>query len=421
MNILVTGGAGFIGTSLIKELLSVYKNISIISLDNYTSGSKKNHINDSKVEYIDGNTWNISNINNIQKFNPQYVFHLGEFSRIVLSFEKPKETFWSNSIGTFEVIEYCLQKKSKLIYSASSAVFNGNDLNPYVFSKSQNIDLIKNYNKWFGLNYSIVYFYNVYGEKQICNGPYATVLGIFEKQFTEDENLTIVSPGTQSRIFTHIDDIVRGLILIAEKGFGDNYHLSSNEEYTINEVANMFDYSKICYIPERRGERMVSIKQENRMEKELGWVAKERLQNYIDKLKRNKLYLEEERNDIQNYIQNHFKNNYKKPLVFFTIDDVQKAIILLLDSKQKIKIISSFDDKISSKIFPYLLDEIKCDITNGFGKCQKKYGTSIEYSYLNLKKIPIEYENIIKLDEHSYSNDHSIYIISMRYIIQIIE
>lgn len=418
MNILVTGGAGFIGTSLIKELLLVYKNVSIISLDNYTSGNKKNHINDSKVEYIHGNTWDISNISVIQKFNPEYVFHLGEFSRIVLSFEKTKETFWSNSIGTIEVIEYCLQKKSKLIYSASSAVFNGNNLNPYVFSKSQNIDLIKNYNKWFGLNYAIVYFYNVYGEKQICNGPYATVLGIFEKQFMEDENLTIVSPGTQSRIFTHVDDIVRGLILISEKGFGDNYHLSSNEEYSINDLATMFNYSKISYIPERRGERTSSIKQENRMEKELGWIAKEKLQNYIDKLKGNKLYLEEERHDIKYYIQNHLKNNFKKPLVFFTIEDLNSAIIYILeDYKKKIKIISTFDDKISSKIFPYLLDEIKCEITNGFGKCQKKYGSSINYSYLNLKKIPIEYENIIKLKEEL--QDHSIYCISIRYLIYI--
>ena len=111
MNILVTGGAGFIGTSLIKELLLMYTNISIISLDNYTSGSKKNHIDDLKVTYIEGNTWDISNIIEIQNFNPIYVFHLGEFSRIVLSFEKTKETFWSNSIGTVEIIEYCLKKK----------------------------------------------------------------------------------------------------------------------------------------------------------------------------------------------------------------------------------------------------------------------------------------------------------------------
>jgi UDP-glucose 4-epimerase len=404
---------------LIKELLLLYKNtnISIISLDNYTSGSKKNHINDIKVEYVNGNTWDISNISKIQNFKPKYVFHLGEFSRIVLSFEKTKETFWSNSIGTFEVIEYCLQKKSKLIYSASSAVFSGNDLNPYVFCKSQNIELIKNYSKWFELNYAIVYFYNVYGDKQIGNGPYATVLGIFEKQYMDDENLTIVLPGTQSRIFTHIDDIVRGLILIAEKGFGDNYHLSSNEKYTINEVANMFNYSKICYIPERRGERISSIEQENRMEKELGWTSKETLKNYIDKIKQNKLYREEERCNIYDYVQNYLTNDYKKPLVFFSIDDLKKAIILLMDAKKNIKIFSSLNDKISSKIFPYLLNEIKCDIINGFGKCQKKYGSSINYSYLNLKKIPIEYENIIKLDEELH--DHSLYCISIRYLLYI--
>ena len=417
MNILVTGGAGFIGTSLIKELLLMYKNISIISLDNYTSGSKKNHIDDLKVTYIEGNTWDISNIIEIQNFNPIYVFHLGEFSRIVLSFEKTKETFWSNSIGTVEIIEYCLKKRSKSIYSSSSAVFSGKDLNPYVFSKSQNIGLIKNYNKWFGLDYVIVYFYNVYGEKQINTGPYATVLGIFEKQFMENENLTIVLPGTQSRVFTHINDIVKGLILIAEKGFGDNYHLSSYEEYTINDVASMFDYSKISYIPERRGERFSSIKHENCMEKELGWVATESLKDYIKILKQNKLYLEEERCDVEDYIKNHLKNSYKKPLVFFTIDDLKTAIILLLDMEKKIKIISSCDDKISSKFFPYLFEEIKCDLTNGFGKCQKKYGSSISYSYLNLKKLPLDYKNIIKLENDLH--DHSIYSISIRYMIYI--
>lgn len=418
MNILVTGGAGFIGTSLIKELLSTFDEINIISLDNYTSGSKKNHINDEKVKYIEGNTWDISNIIEIQNFNPIYIFHLGEFSRIVLSFEKKKDNFWSNSIGTFEVIEYCLKKNSKLIYSASSAVFNGNDLNPYVFTKSQNIDLIKNYNKWFDLNYVIVYFYNVYGEKQINDGPYATVLGIFEKQYMNNENLTIVSPGTQSRIFTHIDDIIKGLILVSEKGFGDDYHLYSNDEFTINDVSKMFDYPKICYIEERKGERISSVKKENKMEKEFGWVANKKLKNYIDQLKSNKLYFEEERCNIDDYVKSHFENNYKKPLVFFTIDDVKKAIILLMKMKTTIKIISSFNDKISSKIFPYLFDEIKCDITNGFGKCQKTYGSPINYSYLNLKKIPYAYKNIIKLEKDF--TDYSIYSVEIRYLIYIL-
>ena len=293
MNILITGGAGFIGTSLIKGLLN-HSNISIISLDNYSSGTKENHIhNNDRIEYIEGNTWDISKIEKIQNFKATHVFHLGEFSRIVLSFEKPKDTFWSNSIGTFEVIQYCLKNNSKLIYSASSAIFNGQNLNPYVFTKHQNVQLIKNYSDWFGLNFAIVYFYNVYGSKQICSGSYATVLGIFEEQFMKNQNLTIVYPGTQSRIFTHIDDIVSGLILIAEKGNGDNYHLSSNDDYTINNVAKLFDYSKIYYIEERRGERISSVKQNSKTEKELGWKPTKKLKDYIDNLKIIKTNLEE--------------------------------------------------------------------------------------------------------------------------------
>ena len=180
----------------------------------------------------------------------------------------------------------------------------------------------------------------------------------------------------------------------------------------------MQNYSNISYIPERRGERTSSIKQENRMEKELEWTSKEKLENYIHKLKLDKLYLGEERCDIEDYIQNYLKNNYKKPLVFFTIEDVKTAIILLMDIKKKIRITSSLNDKISSKIFPYLLNDIiKYDIINGFGKCQKKYGSSVKNSYLNLKRIPIEYENIIKLEEDL--QDHSIYCISTRYLVYI--
>lgn len=283
-NILITGGAGFVGCNLIKKLIETYEDIFIISLDNYSSGSTNNHIIDKRVIYIKGNTWDIQYIKEINEFNPDTVFHFGEFSRIHLSFELPNNTFWSNTIGTQQILDYCIKKNSKLIYSCSSAVFNDEDSSPYVFTKYSNINLVKNYNKWFGLKYAITYFYNVYGSKQICEGPYSTVIGIFEKQYKDKIPLTVVEPGTQSRIFTHIDDIVSGLVLIAEKGEGDKYLLSSNDKYSIFEVVNLFKTNNYITIPERKGDRPTSVKLESRTENELGWSSKKLLSDYINSI-----------------------------------------------------------------------------------------------------------------------------------------
>ena len=280
MKILITGGAGFIGSELIKKLLSTYEIIEIISLDNYSSGNIKNHVNSQNVKYIKGNTWDIKNIEEIEKFEPNIVFHFGEFSRIVLSFQKQNDTFWSNGIGTQQVLEYCLRKKCKLVYSGSSAIFENSNLNPYVFTKSKNIELIKNYKKWFDLDYAICYFYNVYGENHIKEGCYATVLGIFEKQYENNEPLTIVKPGTQTRTFTHISDIISGILLVAENGDGDNYHLYSNDKYSILDIAKMFN-TNYKFIDKRKGERINSVSIKSRAKIELGWKPCVILKDYI--------------------------------------------------------------------------------------------------------------------------------------------
>lgn len=281
MNILVTGGAGFIGSNLIHELKKIYQNVNIISLDNYSSGKNQNHI--EGVKYINGNTWQINKIKELQEFNPKYVFHFGEFSRIVLSFDKPNETFHSNTFGTQQILQYCVEKKCKLIYSGSSAIFGNHmkdqHLNPYAWTKSKNIELIHNYKNWFNLDFAICYFYNVFGPNQITSGPYATVIGIFEDQYINNIPLTIVSPGTQKRCFTHIKDIINGIILVAEKGNGDEYYLGTNENISIIDIAHMFNHPYI-FIEKRKGERETSSIIKSKIE-ELGWKPKYNIKDYI--------------------------------------------------------------------------------------------------------------------------------------------
>ena len=258
--IIVTGGAGFVGGNLIEKLLSKTK-YKIISVDNYSSGSIKNHIKDTRVKYIKDSTSNISKTLNKYKSKIHTIFHFGEFARIYQSFLKMDECIRSNSIGTHAVFNFCLSNKIKLVYSATSASLGNygkdKDLSPYAFTKQKNLELLQNLKKWFNLNYEIIFFYNVYGPKQIQKGKMATVIGIFERLYKLGKPLTVVRPGSQSRSFTHVSDTVKVCYEAWKKNNNAYYSIYNKKSYTILEVAKMFK-CKIKFLPSRSGERYAS-------------------------------------------------------------------------------------------------------------------------------------------------------------------
>ena len=258
--IIVTGGAGFVGSNLIELLLKKTK-YQIISLDNYSSGSKKNHIKNKRVKYLKGHTLEIQKILNKYKKNIKSIFHFGEFSRIYQSFKKFNECHQSNSIGSQAVFKFCLDNKIKLIYSATSASLGnkGNDknLSPYAFTKSKNLELLENLKKWFNFKFEIIFFYNVYGPRQIKVGDMATVIGIFENQYLNKKPLTVVKPGNQTRRFTHIFDTVQICYEAFKADKCRYYSISNKNSYSILQVAKMFK-SKIIFLKPRLGERYAS-------------------------------------------------------------------------------------------------------------------------------------------------------------------
>jgi UDP-glucose 4-epimerase len=258
--IVVSGGAGFVGSNLIKYLLLKTKN-KIISLDNYSSGFKLNHVKNKRVNYINGDTRNFQKIFEKYKKNIDVIFHFGEFSRIHQSFIDTDKCFSSNICGTSNVFYFCLKNKIKIIYSATSASLGnkGNDqsLSPYAFTKSKNLQLLSHLDQWFGLSYEVLYFYNVYGPGHIKSGPMATVIGIFEDQYQKKIPLTVARPGSQSRKFTHIHDTVKGCYHAWKKNKNRYYSLSNMRAYSIKRVANYFS-KNITMIPAKRGERKKS-------------------------------------------------------------------------------------------------------------------------------------------------------------------
>ena len=280
--ILVTGGAGFIGSHLCNKLKT--NNYKVYSLDNYFTGSKNNHIDG--VNYIEGD---VGDIDKLVDFSPEIIFHLGEYSRVEQSFEDRCLVWKFNSNNFFKILEFSLKNNSKLVYAGSSTKFGDDGENknasPYAWSKSKNTELILRYSDWFGLNYAIVYFYNVYGKNEISSGKYATLIGRFKNAMKNKKELTIVKPGTQKRNFTHIEDIINGLILVGEKGYGDGYGIGSSVEYSVEEVANMFGGIK-KYLPPRKGNRM-SAKLISDKLKQLGWIEKKSLKNYVNLIKNN--------------------------------------------------------------------------------------------------------------------------------------
>ena len=258
--IIVTGGVGFVGSNLIKSLLKK-TNKKIISLDNYSSGNKRNHIKDARVKYIKAETIDISN--HLKNFKNQIhsIFHFGEFARIYQSFKKFDECFKSNSIGSSAVFKFCLDNNVRLIYSATSASLGNKgldkNLSPYAFTKSKNLELLENLRKWFNFKFEVIYFYNVYGPGHIKVGDMATVVGIFEDQYKKNKPLTIVKPGTQTRRFTHIDDTINSCIEAWKKNKCAHYSISHKKSYSIKDLAKMFE-TKVIYLKPRSGERYAS-------------------------------------------------------------------------------------------------------------------------------------------------------------------
>jgi UDP-glucose 4-epimerase len=289
--LVVTGGAGFIGSNLISKLLK-FKKFEILSIDNYSSGFNKNHIKNNRVKYLNGSTKKIDILlkNYLRRIHT--IFHFGEFARIYQSFKKINDCFSSNVEGSLKVFNFALQNKIKLIYSATSASLGnrGKDMNlsPYAFSKSKNLELLENFKKWFDFRYEVIYFYNVYGERQICKGDMATVVGIFEDHFSRGKKLPVVRPGTQVRRFTHVSDTVKACIFAWKKNKCKHYSIASKESYSILELAKMFK-SKIRYLPKREGERFSSA------------LTKMSLNNKIIRLNA--------KINLRDYIKNFLRNN----------------------------------------------------------------------------------------------------------------
>jgi UDP-glucose 4-epimerase len=282
--IVVTGGAGFIGSNLISELLK-FKKFKVLSIDNYSSGLSKNHIKNKRVKYLKGNTKNIEILLKSYVDKIHTIFHFGEFARIYQSFKKINDCFSSNIEGTPNVFNFALNNKIRLIYSATSASLgnNGKDMNlsPYAFSKAKNLELLENLKKWFNFRFEVVYFYNVYGEKQICKGEMATVVGIFEDYFKREKKLPVVRPGTQARRFTHVFDTVKACIFAWRKNKCKHYSVASNQSYSIIELAKLFK-SKIRYLPVRKGERFASaLTKMNLNNKIIRLPAKIKLKDYV--------------------------------------------------------------------------------------------------------------------------------------------
>jgi UDP-glucose 4-epimerase len=288
-NVLVTGGAGLIGTNLCEALLQVGANV--YSIDNYFAGRRDNLVNG--VVYIEGHTKDISNLvdSSINKdIKLDLVFHLGEYARVAESINEPSIVWDLNFTGTTAVLDYCKDHKVRLIYAGSSTKFaadredgvHGRDLSPYTFAKYMMSELVARYGEWYGLDYSISYFYNVYGKYERAD-KYGTVIELFKNKYLKDEPLTVRLPGTQKRSYTSVLDTVSALFLIGEKGAAQGYHITADQAYSIDEVAKMYAGAELVYLPARLTSRPSGIG-DNTSLKNLGWSQHSDLKDYIQEI-----------------------------------------------------------------------------------------------------------------------------------------
>jgi UDP-glucose 4-epimerase len=281
--ILVTGGAGFVGSHLC-ERLTKNDNNEVYSLDNYFTGSVDNHV--ENVTYIKGNTADISTL---IYFDPDMVYHLGEYSRVEQSFDDIEKVWQYNKDGIFAVLEFVRKVGCKILYAGSSTKFGddglGRSASPYAWTKATNTELVMNYGNWFNVPYAITYFYNVYGPREIQMGKYATLIALFKEKMKNNEPLTVVSPGTQKRNFTHIEDIINGLVLVGNNGYGDEFGIGSGEAFSILDIAKIYG-GEIQMLPERKGNRMTVDVISSKTEA-LGWKPSRSVKEYIEKLRIN--------------------------------------------------------------------------------------------------------------------------------------
>jgi UDP-glucose 4-epimerase len=279
--VVVTGGAGFIGSELVELLLPRYE---VVSLDNYFIGTRENHR--AGVRYVEGSTKDIEALLGDEK--PDIIFHLGEYSRVEQSFDDIERVWELNVEGTFRVLQYWKKRGCKLVYAGSSTKFAdgglGRNQSPYAWMKATNTELIQQYGEWFNLPYAIVYFNNAYGPRELSDGPYASVIGRFKKLHAEGRPLTVVSPGSQRRNFTHVHDLARGVLLAGEKGHGDGYVLGDPRDYSILEIAEMFG-GPVEMLPERKGNRLLSKFDISKVQRELGWEPEHSVKEYIESIK----------------------------------------------------------------------------------------------------------------------------------------
>ena len=276
MKILVTGGAGFIGSNLCERLHQLGH--KVVSLDNYSTGSELNHV--PGVVYVRGETRNI--FEDITARDFELVYHLGEYSRVEKSYSDLDTVLASNLYSINTVIKFAKQCDAKIIYSASSTKFcaEGGSLSPYAWTKAANVDYVKNYAQWYGLDFAITYFYNVYGDREISTGEYSTVVAKFLKIKRDGgSKLPVRLPGTQRRNFTHITDTVNGLILVGMKGQGDGYGIGSPESFSILELAEMIGLQPE-FLPETKGNRL-GAQVVSEKTRELGWIPQHNLKDYI--------------------------------------------------------------------------------------------------------------------------------------------